>query len=88
MVSPPEYPGKVVRGVITDLFGNLAYLLVCIRQIIYGVGHPQSFDQFCKVMPRILLNQSTKVRFAVVEHFRQRGQSQCLVIMLDILQYE
>ena len=40
MVSPPEYPGKVVRGVITDLFGNLAYLLVCIRQIIYGVGHP------------------------------------------------
>lgn len=76
----------MVCGIIPDTFRDLTDLHLCIDQIGDGIGHAELLDQRCKAAARVLLDQRTQMRLAVVEEFCQGCQCQCLVIVLDILE--
>ena len=75
----------MVGGVVANPLRNLADLQVRVGQIVHCLRHAQPFYQTGEIMPGVLLDQRTKVWFAVVEQFRQGRKGQVLVIVLYVL---
>ena len=69
MIYTPEYPGKMIGGMIADTFGNFADTHRSVGQVVFGLGKPELPDQLGEGVSGVLFYLCAQMGLTVMKQF-------------------